>query len=214
MPRKPKTNYTTNAGDLNLKDLFQTPGYALDPLIPYLRRLGFPHVWEPAAGEGYLTRALRLAGFAVTAHDLQHGRDYFAADPVGDVQVTNVPFGVKYQWIERAVANGHPFALLMPSDVLFAGSKFQPLMKRYDLQMLIPDKRINFKTPIQGWAGSAAQMHTSWVCRGLALPDRVTFCEVTPRTEPPMAESDWVCRLDPALIARLQAEEAARKAKG
>lgn len=64
----------------------------------------------------------------------------------------------------------------MPSDVLFAGRDAQPLIQRYDLRFLVPDKRIDFKTPHLGWASSSAQMHTSWVTRGLGLPERVTFC--------------------------------------
>jgi hypothetical protein len=31
---KPKTNYTTAPDAVNPKDLFQTPAYALDPLLP------------------------------------------------------------------------------------------------------------------------------------------------------------------------------------
>ena len=207
----PQTNYVTKPGELRLKDLFQTPAYALDPLVPYLKAAGITSIWEPAAGEGYLTRALRQAGFHVNPTDLQQGVDYFTtpqwlAHP-GEAQVTNVPFGVKFDWLAHAVTVGQPFALLMPSSVLFAGSKFQPLMHEHDLQMLVPDKRINFKTPIQGWAGSAAQMHSSWVCFGLKLPQQVTFGKLFPRKEPPLQAGETICPLSLDLIIALAEKE-------
>ena len=185
MTTKPKTNYTTTPGVINPKDLFQTPAYALDPLLPYLER--FSVIRESACGEGYLVRALQAAGKTVVAHDLQSGTNRFdTPTPLGQCEVTNVPFGLKYRWIEQALRDGQPFALLMPSDVLFAGAKFQPLLIKHGLQLLVPNRRINFKTPLRGWEGSAAQMHCSWVTWQLCLPERVTFCEITPRKELPL----------------------------
>jgi hypothetical protein len=150
---------------------------------------------ESACGEGYLVRALRQAGFGVQASDLQTGVNRFEVPtPLGMCEVTNVPFGLKYRWIAQAIKDGQAFALLMPSDVLFAGSKFQPLMQQYGLQLLVPNRRINFKTPIKGWHGSAAQMHCSWITWQLCLPERVTFCEITPRPEPPLSDEDRICK--------------------
>jgi len=186
VPTKPKTNYKTDPNESNPQDRFQTPGYAVDPLIPYLDAAGIESVWEPAAGEGYLARALERHEFEVIAGDLLTGADYFDDHSVPaqyDCQVTNPPFGAKYPWIARAVELGRPFALLVPSDVLFAGARAQPLIKRYGLELLIPDKRINFKTPARGWQGSSAQMHTSWLCYRLQLGAIVRFCTVDPKGE-------------------------------
>lgn len=197
MPTKRKQNYAAPEGGVAGQDLFATPAYALDPLLPYLK--GLNPVWEPACGEGYLARALRAAGKYVFAEDIQIREDYNYFESLrpeaAQVQVTNVPFSCKYRWLAKACAEGVPFALLMPSDVLFAGVKFQPLMRRYDLRLLVPDKRINFGTPSWGWKSpdgkkSSAQMHTSWVTMGLGLPERLTFCEITPRDEPPLLDDE------------------------
>lgn len=185
MPTKPKTNYKGVEHEIQERDQFQTPSYALDPLIPYIKGR-FDRIWESACGQGYMARNLRKHGFTVFATDLAMGVNYFNTKPefYGShvLQVTNPPFSLKYKWIKHACALG-PFALLVPSDVLFAGKYCQPLIKEFGLEMLIPDKRINYKTPKKGWNESSAQMHTSWLTHGLHIGRLVTFVEIHPRPE-------------------------------
>lgn len=203
MPNKPKTNYSTPADEINPKDTFQTPAYALDPLLPYIQQ--FNRVWESAHGAGYLVRALTCAGKTVIASDLATGYDALRKpprndpsgkclpQPVYDIEITNVPFSKKFLWISKRCTWGIPFALLIPSDVLFAGKMVQPLIKRYHLEMLVPDKRINYCTPERGWHGSSAQMHTSWLTYGLNIGRLITFVEIKPRPEEPLTHNllDW-----------------------
>jgi|SRR5690242_7311151 len=181
MPNKPKHNYTIADSEISPKDCFQTPDYAADPLLPFIKDK-FKVVWESAAGEGYLAAKLDREGFVVIATDLDYGVNYFETKMTfHDIEITNVPFSQKYRWLKRACENGKPFALLMPSDVLFAGKLAQPLIKQYNLEFLVPDKRINFKTPQNGWNGSSAQMHTSWITRGLNIGQLITFVEIHPQ---------------------------------
>lgn len=181
MPTKPKTNYAAPDDEIAAKDRFQTPDYALDPLLPYLST--FHTVWESACGDGLLVNHLQNAGFDVIATDLAIGINYFATDRSDyDIEITNVPFSRKYQWLRRACERDKPFALLMPSDVLFAGKMCQPLIKQYNLEFLVPNKRINFKTPNKGW-DSSAQMHTSWVTRGLNIGQLITFVEIEVKSQ-------------------------------
>jgi len=203
MPNKPKTNYKARDGEIHAKDTFQTPAYALDPLLPYIER--FRTVWESAHGHGYLVRALTRAGKDVIASDLATQGDFFklnVRDPIGGslsifdcnvVQVTNVPFSLKFRWIADSCNRRRAFALLVPSDVLFAGERVQPLIKRYNLEMLVPNKRINYCTPERGWDGSSAQMHTSWLTYGLNIGRLITFVEIKPRPEEPLTRNllDW-----------------------
>lgn len=176
---KPKNNTKTADGTVDPRDVFQTPPYAVDPLLPYLRAAGVTRVWESACGQGYLAQWLANGGLQVMASDLATGHDRFTTRVTGvDAEVTNVPFSRKYQWTARACQDGHPFALLMPSDALFAGTEMWPLIDAYGLQFLLPDKRIDYKPPTKGWAESSAQMHTCWVTRGLGLPEFVTRCRI------------------------------------
>ena len=174
MPTKPKRNYQPEAGAIDQRDVFQTPPYAVDPLVPYLQAAGVRTVWESAAGQGYLACWLDMAGFAVIETDLDRGQDRFVTQRDADAEVTNVPFSLKYRYTWQACQDNRPFALLMPSDALFAGSEMWPLIDRYNLQWLLPEKRIDYKAPTAGWLKSCAQMHTCWVTRYLNLPSFVT----------------------------------------
>lgn len=203
MPTKPKTNYSTPDGEINPKDTFQTPAYALDPLLPYIER--FDRVWESAHGQGYLVRALCRAGKTVIASDLATGCDFFhCAWMDTDIpdelrpqcQITNVPFSRKFDWIARSIMRtprSQAFALLVPSDVLFAGQKCIPLIERYGLEMLVPTQRIKFCTPERGWDDSRPQMNCGWLTYGLNIGRRLTYVKLNFRPEEPLTRNllDW-----------------------
>lgn len=176
---KPKTNYTTEAGVSNPKDRCQTPAYALDPLVLFLK----PEwtIWEPASGDGYLIKALRAAGLnQLISGELLKGQDYFAAKSVPavyDVQVTNPPFSRKFPWLTRAYKLGKPFALLMPLDTLGAVSA-QTLFERYGMEMIVFDKRINYIMPNAGTEGGGAQFPSAWFTHGLEIGKPITYAHI------------------------------------
>ena len=156
------------------KDICQTPAYALDPLLPYLSGV----IWECAEGEGYLTRGLQERGLDVIGTDIVTGYDFLdeRLHSVADIIVTNPPFSLKYKFLERCYRLGKPFALLMPVDVI--GTKTaQALFKEHGVEILLLDKRINFKMPNKGWAGTA-WFATAWFCYNL-LPEQIVYGRIT-----------------------------------
>jgi len=58
----------------NYSDDFQTPEYAIEPLLPYLRKDWI--IWECACGKGNLVRALERRGFKVMGTDIRIGHDF------------------------------------------------------------------------------------------------------------------------------------------
>lgn len=175
---KPKNNSKNPA-----RDMCQTPDYALDPLLPYLK----PEwcAWESACGEYYLSNALRdKAVSMVIATDQLYGHDYFSYEPDResyDVQITNPPFSKKYPWLRRAYELGKPFALLMPADSLYARSA-NALFEKYGTEIIIMNPRINFKMPNKGW-DSRANFSTAWFTWGLNIGKVLTFATVTLREQ-------------------------------
>lgn len=161
---KPKTNQT---GDMNASKPFdrcQTPNYALAPLLPHLNRDWL--VWEPAAGEGNIVNAVASHVRAIIGTDILQGSEYnfFNYEPLAfSAIVTNPPYSVKYEWLERCYALGRPFALLVPVEAIGA-AKAQRLMERHGAELLLLDRRVNFKMPNKGWEGSAAQFPVLWLC--------------------------------------------------
>lgn len=167
------------AGDIytpQRMDACQTPAYALDPLLPYLPRNWT--IWEPAAGEGNIVEALFDSGFkSVVSTDLIRQENFFEFEPDNwDCIVTNPPFSIHFEWLERCYKLGQPFALLLKVDIL--GTKTaQELFDEYGIEIILLDKRINFKMPNKGW-DSQAQFATAWFTCGLNIGRQLTFGKV------------------------------------
>ncbi len=127
-------------------DDYQTPPSALSIILPYLEPDWV--IWEPASGEGYLANALRERGHRVVESDIHKGQDFLKYEPSEhfDVIVTNPPYSLKDQFLERAYSLGGPFAFLLPLTAL-EGKRRQTLFDAFGVSLLIPDRRINFITP-------------------------------------------------------------------
>lgn len=172
---KPKINRAAKSGAGY--DQCQTPAYALDPLFPYLR--AFWCIWEPAKGEGNLTAALSQRGFSWVASDILTGQDFFEWEPSygWDCIVTNPPYSIKYRWLDRCYSFGKPFALLMPVEMLGAATA-QRLFKQYGVEMILLDKRINFKMPNLGYSGHGAQFPVAWYTWGLNIGRQMSYAHI------------------------------------
>lgn len=184
---KPKKNNAGNTHSISQMDICQTPPHAIEPLLPYLPTDWI--IWESAAGpEQLLVNAFRSRGYTVVASDLLYGEEqnFFTYQPTEwTIQITNMPFSIKYLWLERSFELGKPFALLAPYETTFAKG-FQDVFNTYNnkpwpIEVLSPTRRINYKMPNMGWGiteydeakgkmvkrGDSAQMPTEWITWGL-----------------------------------------------
>jgi hypothetical protein len=124
---------------------FQTPPEALNPLIPYLNKDWT--IWECANGKGNLSRELIKNGFDVVSTDILYDFDFLTQKAEQfDCIITNPPFSLKQQFLERCYQLGTPFALLLPLAGLET-IKRQNLFKKYGLQVIFFDKRIKLSVP-------------------------------------------------------------------
>lgn len=154
-------------------DDFQSPKWIIEPLLPYLPKHWT--VWEPACGTGMLVESFQEHGYKVKWSDINRDprEDYFTFSPKSfDVIVTNGPYSIKTRWIERTLEFDKPFALLLPLAAL-STLKRQALYKKFLLQVMVLDHRIDFVTP--SGEGTGAWMDTAWYTRGLNLPSQGTI---------------------------------------
>jgi len=175
---KPKVNHAGSLVAAKPFDLCQTPPYALSPLLAHLQSDWL--IWECAAGEGNLSNALSDYGYHVIATDIIAGQNFFDECQPGlpwDVIVTNPPYSIKYDWLERCYSFGMPFALLMPVEMM-AAAKAQRLLSRYGFELILLDKRVNFKMPNLGYNGHGAQFPVAWYSWGLGIGQQVTFARI------------------------------------
>jgi len=156
-------------------DEFQTPPEALDILIPYLKKDWI--IWECASGKGNLVKGLNKKGFNVISTDILQGVDFLQEQFNLNFQciITNPPYSLKEEFLKRCYELGKPFALLMPLTAL-EGRKRGELYKKYGIQLIIPNRRINFITP--SGKGSGAWFQTVWFCWKMNLPKDLNFVEL------------------------------------
>mgnify|MGYP001598549871 CR=1 FL=1 len=152
-------------------DNFQTPKCAIDILIPFIKKEW--DIWEPAWGKGNLFNFLKEEGYNIIGSDVEF--DFLTGYKECDCIITNPPYSIKDKFISRCYELKKPFALLMPLTAL-EGQKRQYCYKKYGLQLIIPNKRINFETP--SGKGKGAWFMTAWFCWGLNLPQQLNFVEL------------------------------------
>jgi hypothetical protein len=156
-------------------DDFQTPPKAVIPLLPYLSKEW--RIWECAAGKGNLVRALQSQGYKIYGSDILTGIDFLTSPPPQqfDCIVTNPPYSLKDEFLDRSYSYGKPFALLMPLTAL-EGERKQQLYRDHGIQLIIPNQRINFETPSKVDFGS--WFTTAWFTWKFSLPRDLFFFDL------------------------------------
>lgn len=152
MTNKPKKPQPKN--DTTGRNNFQSPIYAIKMIERFFPK-GTKRILEPASGEMRIVKYLKSAGYEVDSSDLfpKHKdckkQDFLKLskneiNPETDIVLTNPPFALKDEFIQKCVELGLPFGLLLPLD----WSGF--IHRAFDEQgcgAIIPDKRINYLTP-------------------------------------------------------------------
>lgn len=195
MPNKNKKTQNSTPHRPQGRDLFQTPNYATDLLIPFIPK-HITRIWEPAAGELKIVRRLEKAGYDVVASDI---RTIFGTDQYNFITddarsslnrrlmkeyaiITNPPFSLKRQFYETCMwyANQYqcPWALLIPAD--YSGW----LIKAVDVvhcEKIVPTRRIDYITPsgLSGASGHTSNFHSMWLTHGFELGQSETYVELT-----------------------------------
>lgn len=157
----------------NASDEFQTPEVAIRCLLPYLKPEW--HIWECAWGGGSLARHLEHAGYMIYG---DANWDFLTSEVSSwkfDCIVTNPPYTLKDKFLAHCYELGNPFALLMPLSAL-EGKKRGAMYREHGIQLLIPNKRINFITPTG--EGSGSWFQTAWFTWKLNLPKDLMFVDL------------------------------------
>lgn len=155
-------------------DDFQSPEYAIYPLMKFLKKEWL--IWECACGKGNLVNSLNKEGYSTVGTDILEGKDFLNWKPDKfDCIITNPPYSLKQKFLKRCYELGKPFALLLPLTT-FETAKRQELFKKYGLEVIMFDKRINFETPSK--KGSGSWFATAWFTNGLNIGKELTFVKL------------------------------------
>lgn len=165
----------------NSPDNFQTPVEALIPLLPHLNREWL--IWEPACGNGNLVNSLKQNGFRSHGTDIinGHSQDFLTTEYISHCIITNPPYSLKDEFLERCYELEKPFALLLPLTV-FDSVKRRKLFAKHGVEVIFLPKRVSFETPnheINKASGkkTSAWFMTCWITNGLNIGRQLTFSD-------------------------------------
>lgn len=170
--KRPPTQKKAKKGE---GDDFQTPPYAIWPLLDYINI--YWNIWEPACGKGNIVKFFREWGYKCEGTDILNGRDFLKDRPLlnYDVIITNPPYSLKTEFIARCYELEKPFALLLPYTALESPER-QKYYKERDPQLILMDTRVKFETP--SGEGSGSWFPVMWLTWGLGLPKQLNWAEI------------------------------------
>lgn len=155
----------------NFNDMY-TPPEAMQYIMLYLPKNKI--YWEACFGLGHMANELIENGYNVVGNK---DMDCLIEEPKNwDIFITNPPFNGNKKFFRRAIELDKPFAILCRLEHL-GGVQAYELFKDINIQIIIPDKRINYITPkmIKGEKVGGSQFHSVWVTKGLNLPKIINY---------------------------------------
>lgn len=152
-------------------DDYMTPKYAWEDikhLIPTGKVL-----WEAFYGDGKSGQYLKDLGF-----DVIHEQINFFENNRGDIVVSNPPFSLTKEVLERLIELDKPFILILPASKLCT-QYVRKCFKNKLLQIIIPRKRIHFEKHIDGkvptdWK-NACNFDCFYYCYKIGLPNDIIW---------------------------------------
>jgi hypothetical protein len=151
-------------------DDYMTPATAWEAIRQYIPTDKV--IWEAFYGDGTSGQNLREMGLNVYHED----EDFFQNNR-GDIVVSNPPFTMKKQVIQRLVELDKPFVLLMPVATM-ATSYVRELLKD-KLQIIVPRRRIQFHKLVNGaiQTENKCNFDCYYFCYKMNLPTGIVFLQ-------------------------------------
>ena len=155
-----------------IHDDYMTPSYAWEWIKQYIPTDAI--IWDAFYGDGNSGRDLTELGFNVIHEPI----DFFE-NVRGDVIVSNPPFSKKKEVFTRLKELDKPFIMICPSSML--NTQYIRNLFKNDLQIIIPNKRINFLKLVNGavpdnW-GDRCNFDCFYYCYKMNLPKDIIWLE-------------------------------------
>jgi hypothetical protein len=143
-------------------DFYPTPP---DVTHALMRFLALPQslVWEPACGDGAMSKVIQSYGHTVIGSDIRDGVDYLTAKPAPQCGygaiITNPPFNLSEQFIRKAIGEAPVVAMLLKSQYWHAAKRSKLFAEHPPAFVLALSWRPDFRG---GELGGAPTMEVLW----------------------------------------------------
>lgn len=163
----------------NEADFYATPAECTIALIDFLPQTFWENkiIWEPACGDGAISKVFLDRGFSVKSTDLydrgfgSYGRNFLTdSHPEFDVIVTNPPFNISVDFINRARMFGVPFAMLLKATYWNAARRLD-LFNQTKPRYVLP---LSWRPAMSPERGKSATMDFAWT---VWWPEPSPMCE-------------------------------------
>ena len=159
----------------NESDFYPTPPDVTYALLNFLK-LSYQKtvIWEPACGEGHMLDQMKKMGYSAFGTDINTGTDFLTADAPRYFTwiITNPPFSLADQFVQRCFEYKRPFALLLKSQYWHAKKRLETFRKCPPTWVLPLTWRPDF---CFGERGGSPTMEVMWCVWDPLNPDMPTY---------------------------------------
>jgi len=117
-------------------DFYPTPPEVTIALMDFLK-LKPCKVWECACGNGAMADVIKTYGHEVIETDLNTGIDYLKTEGKADAIITNPPFNLSAEFIEKALNEADVVAMVLKSQYWHAKGRIE-LFQKYKPSFILP----------------------------------------------------------------------------
>lgn len=111
-----------NMGQRKKSDFYETPYSITQQFLDREKLNG--SILEPASGRGAISKNLIKNGYEVISKDLSLGDDFLKEINKFDTIITNPPFSLAFEFIQKAKEISNYFAFLLPLSYLHGKKRF------------------------------------------------------------------------------------------
>ena len=159
-------------------DEFYTPEYAIKPLLKYIKpssKILCPFDTE----QSKFVEVLRNEGHEVLNTHIEMGKDFFKLKKANvDYIISNPPYSVKTEVIEKLFELNVPFAMLVGVIGLFESKKRFEMFRSNKFEIMYLNKRISYFKNYEEQKPSLNPPFSSvYICHNV-LPKQIVFEEI------------------------------------
>lgn len=156
-------------------DEFYTPYYAIKPILKYIKPKSV--IWCPFdTEESFYVKALKKEGHEVVFTHIINGDDFFNIEtPDCDYIISNPPYSLKTEVLERLFDIGKPFAMLLGVVGIFESQRRFKMFRDNDFEIMYMNLRIDyFKSYEEVKPSKNPPFSSVYICHDV-LPDKIVF---------------------------------------